>query len=106
MLWLEADWIAEDTAYGSSDNLVWLTTKRMILLFIPVFDKGERTDGTFSRSDFTWGDENDRYICLGGKEMEYTRRTYSDPTGMRQVGGLTCSTTGCCHSTTSKTFRC
>lgn len=26
-------------------------------------------DGTFSRSDFTWDDENDRYICPGGKEM-------------------------------------
>jgi len=39
----------------------------------------ERTDGTFSRSDFTWDDENDRYICPGGKEMRHTWRTYSDP---------------------------
>ena len=76
---LKPDWIAADTAYGSSDNLVWLTTKRKILPFIPVFDKGERTDGTYSRSDFTWDDENDRYICPGGKEMKHTRRTYSDP---------------------------
>ncbi len=53
--------------------------KRQILPFIPVFDKGERTDGTFSRSDFTWDDENDRYICPGGKEMRHTWRTYSDP---------------------------
>ena len=44
------DWIAADTAYGSTDNLVWLVLKRRILPFIPVFDKGERTDGTFSRS--------------------------------------------------------
>lgn len=50
---LKPDWIAADRAYGSSDNLVWLTAKRKILPFIPVFDKGERTDGTFSRSDFT-----------------------------------------------------
>jgi transposase len=76
---LKPDWIAADTAYGSSDNLVWLALKRKILPFIPVFDKGERTDGTFSRSDFTWDDENDRYICPGGKEMKHTRRTYSDP---------------------------
>ena len=47
-----------DTAYGSSDNLVWLTTKRKILPFIPVFDKGERTDGTFSRSDFNQTAQN------------------------------------------------
>ncbi|WVX48045.1 hypothetical protein ROLI_011230 [Roseobacter fucihabitans] len=31
------DWVAADTAYGSSDNLVWLTLKRQSLPFIPVF---------------------------------------------------------------------
>ena len=76
---IKPDWIAADTAYGAADNLVWLTLKRQILPFIPVFDKGERKDGTFSRSDFTWDDENDRYICPGGKEMLHTRRNYSDP---------------------------
>jgi len=60
---IKPDWIAADTAYGAADDLVWLTRKRKILPFIPVFDKGERKDGTFSRSDFTWDDENDRYIC-------------------------------------------
>ena len=34
---LKPDWIAADTAYGSSDNLVWLALKRQILPFIPVF---------------------------------------------------------------------
>ena len=76
---LKPDWMAADTAYGSTDNLVWLTLGRKILPFIPVFDKGERTDGTLSRSDFTWDEENDRYICPEGKEMLHTRRTYSDP---------------------------
>ena len=76
---LKPDWIAADTAYGSTDNLVWLALKRQILPFIPVFDKGERKDGTFSRSDFTWDDENDRYICPEGNEMRHTWRTYSDP---------------------------
>lgn len=76
---MKPDWIAADTAYGSSDTLVWRALKRQILPFIPVFDKGERTDGTFSRSDFTWDDENDRNICPGGQEMKHTWRTYSDP---------------------------
>ena len=76
---LKPDWIAADTAFGSSENLVWLALKRQILPLSPVFDKGECTDRTFSRSDFTWDDENDRYICPGGKEMKHTRRTYSDP---------------------------
>ncbi len=52
---------------------------RRLLSNLPRGDKGERTDGTFSRSDFTWDDENDRYICPGGKEMRHTWRTYSDP---------------------------
>jgi transposase len=73
------DWIAADTAYGSADNLVWLTLKRQILPFIPVFDNSKRKDGTWSRADFTWDEDNDRYICPEGKELRHTRRNYSDP---------------------------
>lgn len=84
---LRPDWLAADTAYGSEENLVWLTLKRQILPFIPVFDKSERTDGTWSRSDFTWDEEGDRYICPEGKALRHSRRNYSDParsaTGMR-----------------------
>ncbi len=42
-------------------------------------DKSTRTDGTWSRSDFTWDTENDRYVCPEGKELLQTRRNYSDP---------------------------
>ena len=76
---LKPGWVAADTAYGTSDNLVWLTLNRQILPFIPIFDKDERKDGTWSRSDFTWDEENDRYICPEGKEMLHPRRNYSDP---------------------------
>ena len=76
---IKPDWIAADTAYGSSDNLVWLTLKRQILPFIPVFDNSKRKDGTWSRVDFTWDEDNDRYICPEGKELRHTRRNYSDP---------------------------
>ncbi len=76
---LKPDWVAADTAYGSSDNLVWLTLRRKILPFIPVFDHSKRKDGTWSRSDFTWDEDNDRYICPEGKELRHTRRNYSDP---------------------------
>jgi hypothetical protein len=76
---LRPDWLVADTAYGSEESLVQLVLKRKILPFIPVIDKGERTDGTLSRSDFTWDDENDRYICPEGKYLRHTRRNYSDP---------------------------
>lgn len=56
---LKPDWIAADKVYGFADNQLWLAIKRKILPFNPVFDNGERTDSTFSRSDFTCDDEND-----------------------------------------------
>ena len=76
---LRPDWLVADTAYGSEESLVEIALKRQILPFIPVIDKGERTDGTLSRSDFTWDDENDRYICPKGEDLRHTRRNYSDP---------------------------
>lgn len=85
-LGIKPDWIAADTAYGSADNLVWLTLKRQILPFIPVFDHSKRKDGTWSRSDFAWDEDNDRYICPEGKELRHTRRNYSDPA--RNAPGL------------------
>lgn len=51
----EPDWVAADTAHGASDTLVWLALKCRILPFIPVLDKSDRTDGTWSRTDFTLG---------------------------------------------------
>ena len=38
--------------YGSAEMLGWLVDKRGIEPHVKVFDKSERSDGTFSRSDF------------------------------------------------------
>lgn len=84
---IKPDWIAGDTAYGSSDNLGWLVKKRGIIPFIPVIDKGERTDGTFSRSDFQWDEENDQYVCPEGHSLRRFRRNYSDPNRVKKTGG-------------------
>ena len=74
---LKPAWVAADTAYGATETLVWLALKRQILPFIPVFDKPERKDGTWSRADFAWDEDNDRYICPEGKELRHNRRSYS-----------------------------
>ncbi len=76
---LKPDWLVADTAYGSAENLAWLVKKREIIPFIPLIDKSERKDGTFSRSDFEWDEDNDRYICPEGEHLVATRRNYSDP---------------------------
>lgn len=78
-LGLRPDWLVADTAYGSAENLAWLTKQRSIIPFIPLIDKSERKDGTFSRPDFEWDEDNDRYICPEGKHLLQSRRNYSDP---------------------------
>ncbi len=46
---------------------------------IPVFDKGERTDGTFSRWDFTYDHGADQYTCPAGKHLKQFNRNYKTP---------------------------
>jgi hypothetical protein len=45
---IKPDYLAADSAYGSAANLGWLVKEREISPHIPVFDKSNRTDGTFS----------------------------------------------------------
>ena len=76
---LKPGYLTADTAYGSAQNLAWLVKHKQITPHVPVFDKSKRTDGTFSRSDFTWEADADRYICPAGKELVQFRRTYATP---------------------------
>ena len=45
-------WLAADTAYGSASNLDWMVNQQGIAPHVPVIDKSQRGDGTFSREDF------------------------------------------------------
>ena len=71
--------LAADSAYGSADSLAWLVKKKEIAPHIPVFDKSNRTDGTFSRVDFKFDPDRDRYTCPAGKELVQFRRAYATP---------------------------
>ena len=71
--------LTADSAYGSADSLAWLVKEKDIAPHIPVFDKSNRTDGTFSRADFAFDAERDRYTCPAGKELVQFRRTYTIP---------------------------
>lgn len=84
---IRPDWLAADTAYGNAENFGWLVEKRSIIPFIPVIDKSERTDGTWSRSDIEWDEVNDQYICPEGHALKQFRRNYSDPTRGQDAGG-------------------
>jgi hypothetical protein len=111
---LTPDNLVADTAYGTAENLAWLVNDRGIAPHIPVFDKSERTDGTFSRRDFTWDGANGRYICPNGKDLVQYRRSYAAPRAGVTADGMrlyraskrdcgTCSLKpGCCPNTPSR----
>jgi len=57
--------LTADTAYGTGKLLAWLLDKR-ITPHIPVWERYERTDGMFPRTDFTYDAERDLYTCPNG----------------------------------------
>ena len=70
--------LAADTAYGTGRFLGWLVKERRITPHIPVWEKGEREDGTFSRADFIFDKRRNIYICPAGKQLGTTGRIHSD----------------------------
>jgi hypothetical protein len=71
--------LAADSAYGSAANLAWLVKEKQIEPHIPVFDKSNRTDGTFSRSDFVFDAERNHYTCPQGKLLVQFRPIFATP---------------------------
>src|SRR5467141_64289 len=59
--------LAADTAYGTGKFLGWLVKVKKIIPHIPVWEKSDRQDGIFSRSDFRWDKKRGVYICPSGK---------------------------------------
>jgi len=68
-----------DMAYGTTEMLGWMVDEKGIAPHAPVWDKTERHDGTFSRSDFEWRDEDNEYRCPGGKPLLPRRRNFTAP---------------------------
>ena len=85
-LWPER--LAGDTGYGSAENLAWLVHERGIEPHIRVFDKSQRTDGTFSRDDFAYDQQRDCYLCPAGKELRQRRKIYRVPPPLVDQNGM------------------
>jgi hypothetical protein len=75
---IKPEWLAADTAYGSGANLDWLVKDKKIAPHVPVIDKSNRDDGTFSREDFTFDKKRNVYICPAGKILKTTGRLVND----------------------------
>ena len=76
-LGLETKRLIGDTAYGTAEILGWMVNEKGIEPHVPVWEKGERSDGTFSRSDLVFDEENDLYRCPNGKELKRFRRNFT-----------------------------
>ena len=69
--------------------LGWLVEDKGIEPHVPVFEKGERSDGTFSRSDFKFDSDADTYTCPGGKLLKrYWRSFKRKRTGIQKDNAI------------------
>jgi Transposase DDE domain len=68
-----------DTAYGTGPMLEWLVEDKGIEPHVPVFEKTERTDGTFSVVDFQWDEQANEYRCPRGEPLRSEWRTFKTP---------------------------
>jgi len=65
-----------DTAYGTAEFLNWMVNDKAIEPHVPVWEKGERRDGTFSRSAFDFDAAADHYTCPNDKQLKRYRRSF------------------------------
>ena len=82
--------LAADTAYGTGRFLGWLVKDKKITPHIPVRDKSDRDDGTFSRSDFHWDKRRGHYICPAGKVLRTSGTVHSGRILLYRASKLDC----------------
>ena len=92
--------LAADTAYGTGKFLGWLVKEKKIIPHIPVWEKSDRQDGTFSRSDFRWNRKRGVYICPNGKLLRTSGTVHDGRTLLYRASKHDCDVcpikTKCC----------
>jgi transposase len=92
-----------DTNYGSAAMLDWLVNDKQIAPHVPVWDKSERTDGTFGRSAFSFDAQKNRYVCPAGKFLKPTWRMKKKNPNMYRASQYDCQAcplkSRCCPNT-------
>ncbi|ASL29117.1 transposase [Azotobacter chroococcum] len=64
-----------DTAYGTAPMLAWMV-ERDLEPHVPVWDKTERQNDTFSSNDFHWNEEVGEYRCPAGRPLRSEWRAF------------------------------
>jgi len=68
-----------DMVYGSAELLAWMVNDKAIEPHVPVWDKTQRTDDTFSSSDFQWDEQRNEYRCPQGHALRSEWRPFKSP---------------------------
>jgi len=68
-----------DMAYGTADFLGWMVNEQAIEPHVPVWDKTQRKDDTFSSSDFRWDEQANEYCCPQGQSLRSEWRAFKRP---------------------------
>jgi transposase len=65
-----------DTAYGTAEMVGWMVEEKAIEPHVSLWERYERDDGTFERSEFTFDPASNTYTCPGGKLLKQFRRNF------------------------------
>ena len=68
-----------DTAYGTGPMLEWMVQDKGIEPHVPVWEKTERNDGTFSVTDFRWEEHANEYRYPCGEPLRSDWRPFKTP---------------------------
>jgi hypothetical protein len=68
-----------DTAYGTGPMLEWLVEDKGIEPHVPVWERTDRSDGTFSVTDFQWHEQANEYRCPRGEPLRSEWRIFKTP---------------------------
>jgi len=68
-----------DTAYGTGPMLEWMVQDKGIEPHVPVWEKTERNDRTFSVTDFRWDEQANEYRCPRGEPLRSEWRPFKTP---------------------------
>ena len=78
LFYIKPDRLIVDTAYGTAPMLAWMVEEKDIEPHVPVWDKTERKDDSFSISDFHWNKDVEEYHCPAGKALGSEWRAFKN----------------------------
>ncbi|HEU4604192.1 MAG TPA: IS1182 family transposase [Steroidobacteraceae bacterium] len=110
---LKPERLVGDTAYGTASLLGWMVEQKDIEPHVPVWDKTQRKDETFSSNDFEWNETANEYRCPQGHPLRGPTHSRSPITKENTIifrsNAAVCSTCAlknrCCPNTSERRIK-